>query len=161
MDEEERTMARSAKAAGAKADDAAEGIETAINNGAETFKANVEKALATYDRLYGYGKDTVAACGKAANAAGKGAETLHDEIYAYSKQTFGDSIAAAKTLMGTKSVQEAFDVQSDFAKRAFDAYVAEISKLSEIAVAAAKETFEPLRGRVQAWVDTVQSARLS
>ena len=33
---------------------------------------------------------------KAANVAGKGAETLHNEIYAYSKQSIEDSIAATK-----------------------------------------------------------------
>jgi hypothetical protein len=34
-----------------------------------------------------------------------------------------------------------------------------MTKLSEIFVSVSKETFEPLQGRVQAWVEIVQSSR--
>jgi phasin family protein len=156
---EKLTMAKSSKAAGEKINDAAEGIETAMKNGTEAFKVSFEKAAKSYDQFVGYGKETVEAYGKAASAAGKGAETLHNEFYAYSKQSIEESIAAAKALMGTKSVQEAFELQSDYAKSAFDAYVSEVAKLSGIFVSAAKEAFEPLQGRVQAWVEVVHSTR--
>src|SRR5262245_14526412 len=113
---------------------AAEGIETAFKTGTEALKVSFEKAVKNYDQLLGYGKDTVEAYVKSANAAGKGAETLHNEIYAYSKQSIEDSISAAKALLGTKSVHEAFELQTDFAKTAFDAYVSELTKLSELVV---------------------------
>ena len=35
---------------------------------------------------------------------------------------------------------------------------AELTKISELIAAATKETFAPFKGRVQAWVDVVQSA---
>ncbi len=152
-------MARTAKATGDKVTDAAENIETAMKNGTEAFKAGFEKAAKSYDQLVGYGKETVEAYVKSASAAGKGAETLHNEVYTYSKQSIEDSIAAAKALMGVKSVHEAFELQSDFAKTAFNAYVGQVTKLSEIFAASTKEAFEPLQGRVQAWVEIVQSAR--
>ena len=136
-----------------------EGIETAFKTGTEALKANFEKAVKNYDQLLGYGKDTVEAYVKSANAAGRGAETLHNEIYAYSKQSVEDSIAAAKALLGSKSVHEAFELQSDYAKTAFDSYVSELTKLSDLVVSTTKETFEPLQGRVAAWVDVVQTAR--
>ena len=96
---------------------------------------------------------------KAANVAGKGAETLHNEIYAYSKQSIEDSIAAAKALMASKSAHEAFELQTGFAKSAFEAYVSQLTKLSELMTATSKESLAPIQGRVQAWVDVVQSAR--
>lgn len=151
-------MATKTKAAGDKIN-GTESIETAIKTGSEAFKTGFEKAVKNYDQFLGYGKETVEAYMKAANAAGKGVETLHNELYAYSKQSVEDSIAATKALLGTKSVHEAFELQSDFAKSAFDAYVGQVTKLGEIVSAAAKETFEPLQGRVQAWVDVVQSTR--
>ena len=150
------SMAESVKAAGAEA---VEGIETAMKNGTEAFKAGYEKAVKGYDKFVGYGKETVEAYSKAASAAGKGAETLHNELYSYSKQSVEGSLAAAKALLGTKSVHEALELQSGFAKGAFEAYVSEVTKLSEIFLATAKDTFEPFQGRVQAWVDVVQSAR--
>ncbi len=136
-----------------------EGIETAFKTGTEALKVSFEKAVKNYDQFLGYGKDTVEACVKSANAAGKGAETLHNEIYAYSKQSIEDSIAVAKALLGSKSVHEAFELQTDYAKTAFDAYVSELTKLSELVVSTTKETFEPLQGRVAAWVEVVQTAR--
>jgi len=138
---------------------AAEGIETAFKTGTEALKVSFEKAVKGYDQLLGYSKDTVEAYVKSANAAGKGAETLHNEIYAYSKQSIEDSIATAKALMGSKSVHEAFELQTDYAKSAFDAYVSELTKLSELVVSTTKEAFEPLQGRVAAWVEVVQTAR--
>ena len=148
-----------AKTAGEKTIHAAEGIETAMKTGAEALKTGFEKAVKNYDHVLGYGKDTVEAYMKAANVAGKGAETLHNEIYAYSKQSIEDTIAATKALMGTKSVHEAFELQTDFAKTAFDTYIAQMTKLSELFVATTKDTMQPIQGRVQAWVDVVQSAR--
>jgi phasin family protein len=156
---EVRTMAKTAKAAGDKVNDAAENIETAMKNGTEAFKAGFDKAVKNYDQLARYGKDTVEAYVKSANAAGKGAETLHNELYTYSKQSVEESIAAAKTLLGAKSVHEAFELQSDFAKTAFNAYVGQVTKLSELFVATTKEALEPLQGRVQAWVEVAQTAR--
>ena len=152
-------MAKSAKAASDKVNDAAENIETAMKTGTEAFKAGFEKAVKNYDQIVGYGKETAEAYVKSANAAGKGAETLHNELYTYSKQSIEDSIAAAKTLLGAKSVHEAFELQTGFAKMAFEAYVGQVTKFSKIFVATTKEALKPLQGRVQAWVDVVQRAR--
>lgn len=146
-------MAPKSKAASA---DAAENV---FKTGSEALKTSFEKAVKGYDQLLGFGKETVEAYLKAANAAGKGAETLQGEIYAYSKQSIEDSIAAAKALLTSKSPQEAFELQTDFAKSAFEAYVSEISKLNEIVVATTKSAYEPIQGRYQAWVETVQSFR--
>jgi phasin family protein len=139
--------------------EAAENVETTMKNGAEAFKTGFEKAVKGYDQFLGFGKETVEAYTKAANVAAKGAETLHNEIFAYSKQSMEDTMAAAKALMATKSVHEAFELQSDFAKTQFDGYVAQMTKLGEIYAAAAKGSFAPIQGRVQAWVDTVQNTR--
>ena len=138
---------------------AAEGIETAMKTGTEALKANFDKAVKNYDQFVGYGKDTVEAYVKAATVAGKGAETLHNEIYSYSKQSMEESIAAAKALLGTKSVHEAFELQTDYAKTAFEAYVGELTKLSELFVSTTKDAFEPLQGRVAKWVEVVQNSR--
>ncbi|HVV28219.1 MAG TPA: TIGR01841 family phasin [Rhizomicrobium sp.] len=145
-----------AKTAGEKA---AATAESALENGAAALKTGLEKALKGYDAVLGYSKDTAEAYMKSATTAGKGIESINNEIYSFSKQSIEDTVAATKAVMGSKSVHEAFEFQTDFAKSAFEAYVAELSKLSELATSTTKETFEPLKGRVQAWLDTVQSVR--
>ncbi|HEY2071372.1 MAG TPA: TIGR01841 family phasin [Rhizomicrobium sp.] len=143
------------------ADKATETAEAAVINGTAAFKNGFEKAVKSYDHFLGYGKDTVEAYLKAANAAGKGVETLQSEIYGFSKQSIEDSLAATKAILGSKSVHEAFELQTDFAKTAFDAYVGQMTRLSEIMTSTSKQTFAPLQGRVQAWVEIVQSARVA
>jgi phasin family protein len=139
--------------------EAAEGMETVMKNGADAFKTGFEKAVKGYDHFLGYGKETVEAYAKAANVAAKGAETLNNEIFAWSKQSMEEAIAQTKALMATKSVHEAFELQSDFAKTQFDGYVAQMTKLGEIMASTTKDSFAPIQSRVQAWVETVQSAR--
>lgn len=136
-----------------------EAVEAVLKNSSEAFKTNFDKMVKGYDRFFGYGRETMEAYVKAANTAGKGVETIHGEIYAYSKQSFEDSVSVAKAVFGSKSVHEAFELQSDFVKSAFDAYVSELTKISEIAFSTAKDAISPLQGRVQAWVDVVEDTR--
>jgi len=147
------------KMAGEKTMDAAEGMESTMKNGADAAKMGFEKVVNGYGQFLGYGKETVEAYAKAANVAAKGAETLNNEIFAYSKQSMEDTIAQTKALMATKSVHEAFELQADFAKTAFETYVSQMTKFSEIFVSTTKNSFAPIQGRVQAWVDTVQTVR--
>ena len=128
-----------------------------FNAGTDALKAGFDKAIAGYDSVMGYGKDTAEALIKSATVAGKGAETLHNEIYAYTKQSMEESIAAGKAILGAKSVHEAIELQTGFAKTAFENYVAELTKFNQLFTAAAKDSFAPLQDRAQAWVATVQT----
>jgi len=149
-------MATKTKTAGDHMKDSA---ETVAKNGAEAFKNGFEKAAKGYDQVLGFGKENVEAYLKAANAAGKGVETLQNEMYMFSRQSVEETLAATKAVLSAKSVHEAFEIQSDFAKSAFETYVGQINRVNEIFLSATKEAFEPIQGRVQAWVETVQSAR--
>ena len=133
--------------------------ETTFKTGTDAIKAGFEKAVAGYDSVLGYGKDTAEAYMKSATVTGKGIETLNSEIVSYSKGAIEESIAASKAILGSKSVHEAFELQTDYAKSAFEAYVGELTKFSELLTSTTKSTFAPLQGRVQAWVEVVQSAR--
>ena len=131
--------------------------ETNYNAGGDAFKAGFEKAIAGYDSVVGYSKDTAEALIKSAAVASKGAETLHSEIYSYAKQSMEDSIAAGKAILGAKSVHEAIEVQTGYAKSAFENYVAELTKFNQLFTATAKDSLASLQSRAQAWVDVVQT----
>ncbi|HEX3652461.1 MAG TPA: phasin family protein [Rhizomicrobium sp.] len=149
-------MATKMKSAGETFKDTA---ETVAKNGADAFKNGFEKAVKGYDQVLGFGKENVEAYLKAANAAGKGVEAVQNEMYLFSKQSVEETMAATKAVLGAKSVHEAFEIQSDFAKSAFDTYVGQINRFNEIVLSVSKETFEPLQGRIQAWAEVVQTAR--
>lgn len=132
---------------------------TTFLNGADALKAGFEKAAKSYDTVLGYSKDTAEAYMKSATVAGKGFETINSEIYSYSKDAIEDSITAGKAILGSKSIHEAFELQTDYAKSAFESYVGELTKVSDLFTSTTKSIFAPLQGRAQAWVEVVQSAR--
>src|SRR5579871_5184020 len=85
----ERCDMTKAKTAAEKASATA---EATFNTGTEAFKAGLEKAIASYDSVVGYSKDTAEAYMKSATIAGKGIESINSEIYSYSKGAIEDSI---------------------------------------------------------------------
>jgi phasin family protein len=151
-------MTTKTKTAGEKT---AASAESAIETGAAALKTGFDKAAKNYDAALSFGKDTAEAYVKSATVAQQGAETIGTEIYAYSKQSIEDSIVAGKAILGAKSIHEAFEVQTDFAKSAFEAYVGQLSKFSELFTATSKDAFAPLKGRAQAWAEVVQTARVA
>ena len=96
---------------------------------------------------------------KSATVAGKGVESINSEIYAYSKSSLEESITVTKAIMGSKSLHEAFEYQSDFAKSAFESYIAEMTKFGELFTATTKSSFARLQGRAESWLDVVQSSK--
>ena len=89
----------------------------------------------------------------------KGAEALGAQAMAYSKKAVEDHVAAAKSLSGAKSVQEVIELQTTYAKSALDAYIAEVSKMSDIVSSSVKDAVKPLNERVTAAVERLQAAR--
>jgi len=138
---------------------APEGIETAMKNGADAMKKNFEKAAKGYDKLVSFGKESAEAWVKSANAATKGIEALNGELYAYSRQSIEGSLAATKAMLASKSVHEVFEIQTDFAKTAIDAYLGQMTKVGDIVTSTAKDATAPLQSRFTAFVESVEKAR--
>jgi phasin family protein len=69
------------------------------------------------------------------------------------------NMAAAKSLSSARSVQEAVELQTAWAKSTLEAYLAEVNKASETVAASVKETLTPINARVTATVEKFQAAR--
>jgi len=130
---------------------------TATSNGA--FKDAVEKSLAAVNEANGYSKKNLEAVVASVTAATKGAEALGAQAMAFSKASLESNVAAVKSLAGAKSLQEVIELQTSFAKTAMEAYVAELSRMSETVSASVKDSVKPLNERVTAVVERMQAAR--
>ena len=133
-------------------------VEQFTTAGNQAFKDKVEKSLAALNELNAHSKKNLEAVVASVTAATKGAETIGAQTMAFSKQAIEDQVAAAKSLAGAKSVQEAFELQTTWAKSALEGYVAQFSKLNEALTASVKETMKPLNERVAAVVERAQAA---
>jgi phasin family protein len=125
----------------------------------QALKDNIEKSLAALSDFNGYSKQNMEAAIASATAAAKGAESLGAQALAYSKKSMEDGVAAAQALASTKSVQEAVEFQTAFVKTSMEAYMAELTKMSDTVASSVKDTFKPINERVTALVERVQAAR--
>ena len=75
---------------------------------------------------------------------GKGFQAITTEVADYSKKAMEDSTRAFEQLSGAKSVEQAVEIQSQFAKKAYEAYVSEMSKIGEMYVGLAKDAYKPV-----------------
>ncbi|HET9161584.1 MAG TPA: TIGR01841 family phasin, partial [Caulobacteraceae bacterium] len=69
------------------------------------------------------------------------------------------NVAAAKSLTGAKSIQEAVELQTTWFKSAMEGYLAEFNKAAEIVSGSVKDTWTPINARVTATVEKFQAAR--
>jgi len=127
--------------------------------GNHAFKESIEKSIAAMTEVNAYSKKNLEALIASATAATKGAETVGARALAFSKKSLEGQIAAAKALSGAKSIQEAVELQTGFAKTAFESMVAEVNEISEITSASVKDAMSPINERVSAFVERVQAPR--
>ena len=127
--------------------------------GNQAFKDSVEKTLSALNEVNSLSKGNVEAVVESLTAATKGAETVGAQALAFSKKNWEEAVTAAKTLSTAKSVQEVIELQSTYAKSAMEAYVAEVSQMTQTLSASFKDTFKPINTRVTAAVEKFQSYR--
>ena len=133
--------------------------ERFAETGNQAFKESVEKSLAAFADLNSHSKRNLEAMVASVTAATKGAETLGAQVTAYAKRTAEDQIAAAKSLTTAKSLQEAVELQTSYAKSFLDSYLAEINRWSDTVSGSVKESLRPINERVSAVVEQFQTAR--
>jgi phasin family protein len=129
-----------------------------LNAGADTLKNGFEKTAKVFEETGNFAKGNLQAYVESATIAGEGFRTINTEISLYSKKAIEESIAATKALMGSKSIQEAIELQTGFAKAFIGAYVGQVKILNGLFVSTAKESFAPIQGRVEAFSKIAQSA---
>jgi phasin family protein len=145
-------MAKSNKAAH-------EAVQQAMKDGNEVMKNGMENWTKAYERFAGFGKENVEAYMQSATAFAKAFERINSEVFSFSKQQVEDGVAAFKAVSGAKSLHEAWEVQSDFAKSALDAYVAQATKINDLVMDAAKQAAEPMTARFTALAEAAKDVR--
>ena len=106
---------------------ATEAFEQVTAASTEAVRENIDRSLAALSEASSFGKQNVEAWLASATAAQKGFEALSARSVAFSKQALENHVAATKSLMTSKSVQEFVEKQNDYAKSSFEAYVAELT----------------------------------
>jgi phasin family protein len=146
-----------AKTAPRAAKTATEAFESMTTASSETVRENIDRGLAALSEAQSFGKQNVEAFLASASATQKGVEALSARTVAFQKQAIENHVAAAKSLMTSKSVQEFVEKQNDYAKSSFEAYVAELTSISDLWSGLTKEALQPINERVNAVGQLIQT----
>ena len=98
------------------------------------------------DDMQKLGKDGMEMALNSLGAWTKNAQAIAVEVVDYSKKSLEGSAAAWERFMGAKSPEKAMEVQSEYLKSSYEAFVAEAAKLGELYVDLAKEAYKPFEG---------------
>ncbi len=104
--------------------------------------------LTNFDDFQKLGKDNMDTCMKQFGTVSKGWQAIATEFADYSKKSFEDGSATLEKLLGAKSVEKAIEIQSAYAKSAYETFVAEATKMGELYTDLAKESYKPFEGMV-------------
>ncbi len=99
--------------------------------------------IKNFEDLQQVGKENVDTTLKSMGALSKSAQAIAVEMADYSKKAFEDGTAALEKLFGVKSFDKAIEVQTEYAKTAYEGFVAKASKIGELYADLAKETYKP------------------
>jgi hypothetical protein len=88
-------------------------------------------------------KDTMDSTMKSFGMLSKATQAIATEVADYSKKSFEDGSKVMEKLLGVKSIEKAIEIQTDYAKTAYEGFVAEASRLGELYTDLAKEAYKP------------------
>lgn len=141
-------------------------IDTAVKHSAKATSESLEKAVAVskehveaaakasadvfkgYEDVIAYNKNNMEALMEVSAIWFKGVQDINNEVTALANTSFEQGVTATQQILGCKTVEEVFTVQSDLAKTNYDKAVAESRKISEMGIKLAEKTAAPIAVRV-------------
>ena len=96
-----------------------------------------------------FGQFNVDAAMKMYGEWSKGWQAIAAEMTDYTKRSFEESSATFEKLLSARSVEQAVEIQSGYARRAYDGYLHQISKLGGMYAEWAKEAYKPVEKALQ------------
>lgn len=150
-----KTFEKSISAARDSIEQAARGLETSQVK----IKESVEKAMKNSEEALAFAQGNMEAFVKASQIYAAGIQDISTQLASSSKASIEESVAFGKSLMGVKSVKEAVDLQTGFAKTTIEKAVAEGNKFADAAAKLAEQALAPLTARMTVAVETFGKVR--
>jgi len=104
--------------------------------------------MKNFDDMQKAGKDGMDATMKSFGVLSKATQAIAAEVADYSKKSFEDGTKVFERLIGAKSLDKAIEIQTDYAKQAYEGFVAQATKIGELYADLAKETYKPFEAYV-------------
>ncbi len=128
-------------------------IETTIPKPAPTPIQGLKTMMKTTEEFVAFGQANVDAFVKSGQIWAAGVQELSKLVATTAKANFDESVTTFKAISTAKSVKEAIDLQSSFAKTAIEKAMAESNKLADASIKLTEQTLAPITARVTVAVE--------
>jgi phasin family protein len=95
-----------------------------------------------------YGKEHLETVVASATSVQSGLQAIATAYGDYTKKSFEDTKSFVEKLSGAKSLDKAIEAQTEFAKSAYETFVAESQKIAGLYTDLARQTYKPLEGLI-------------
>jgi phasin family protein len=99
--------------------------------------------IKNFDDMQKIGKDNMDASMKSFGAVSKSFQAIAVEAADYAKKSFEEVTAVGEKLAAAKSPDKVMEVQADYLKHAYEGFVAQSAKVSQLYVDLAQELYKP------------------
>jgi hypothetical protein len=98
--------------------------------------------------IQSYGKEQFESVVASATSVQNGLQAIASAYGDYTKKSFEDTKSFVEKLSGVKSLDKALEAQTDYARSAYETFVAESQKIAGLYGDLAKQAFKPVEGLV-------------
>jgi phasin family protein len=113
-----------------------------------THQSERTSAMIKVEDIQNYGKEHLENVVASTSSVSNGLQAIASAYGDYTKKSFEDTKSFVEKLSGVKSLDKAVEVQTEFAKLAYETFVAESQKIAGLYSDLARQTFKPLEGMV-------------
>jgi len=119
-----------------------------------TLTQGMKSMMKSTEDLVAFGQANLEAFVKSGQIWSAGVQELTKQMATSAKASFEESVSTFKAITTAKSVKEAIDLQSTFAKSALEKAMAESNKLTDASIKLTEQTLAPITARVTVAVET-------
>lgn len=123
----------------------------------DAMKESFQKAQAFWTDMGQLNKEGLAAMSESAKLTTKGFESLSERTAAFFKDNMAAGLEVTRDMSGVKTVQDAFELQSSFAKANLEKYVTEAGEVTALMADTARAAGEPISAHIEIVVDKFQT----
>src|SRR3954471_2176872 len=112
------------------------------------FSLGRTPSMVKVEDIQNYGKEHMESVAASASNLQSGVQAIATAYGDYAKKSFEDTKSFVEKLSGVKSLDKAVEAQTEFARSAYETFVAESQKIATLYTDLAKQTFKPYEGLV-------------
>ena len=120
----------------------------------EFDKASFDKASKDFQK---FGKEGYEAMVRSYGEVNKGFQEIGTSLSDYTKQALADATTTFEKLVGAKSLEHVIEIQTTYAKSAYDKWMAEMTKVGEMYATVARDAYKPVEKAVEKTTAAVTS----